>query len=131
MRSSTCTTVSSAHFFSRAKRHHAERFQASGKSINDKVRIYSRIGRALLEAKQTANDPFAAIEAIYTLGGVHRHRDRSGEAGANRRTSTICHWSATASRSSPIHASPARHARTEGSACRWRPAGGVNTLRKT
>jgi len=50
--------------FSRAKRHHAERFQASGKSINAKLRIYSRIGRALLEAKQNGLDPFAAIEAI-------------------------------------------------------------------
>lgn len=50
--------------FARAKRHHVERFQASGKSINAKLRIYSRIGRALLEAKQTGNDPFAAIEAI-------------------------------------------------------------------
>ncbi len=50
--------------FSRAKRHHAERFQASGKSINAKLRIYSRIGRALLEAKQNGLDAFAAIEAI-------------------------------------------------------------------
>ena len=50
--------------FNRAKRHHAERFQQSGKAINDKVRLYSRIGRALLEAKQTGDDPFAAIEAI-------------------------------------------------------------------
>ena len=50
--------------FARAKRHHVERFQASGKSINAKLRIYSRIGRALLEAKQTGKDPFAAIEAI-------------------------------------------------------------------
>lgn len=50
--------------FNRAKRHHAQRFQQSGKAINDKVRLYSRIGRALLEAKQTGSDPFAAIEAI-------------------------------------------------------------------
>ena len=50
--------------FSKAKRHHADRFQASGQAINDKVRLYSRIGRALLDAKQSGNDPFAAIEAI-------------------------------------------------------------------
>lgn len=50
--------------FSKAKRNHAERFQQSGKAINEKVRLYSRIGRALLEAKQSGNDPFAAIEAI-------------------------------------------------------------------
>jgi hypothetical protein len=28
------------------------------------VRLYSRIGRALLDVKQSGNDPFAAIEAI-------------------------------------------------------------------
>ncbi|ETK26940.1 transposase for transposon Tn21 [Paenibacillus larvae subsp. larvae DSM 25719] len=50
--------------FSKAKRDHADCFQKSGKSINDKVRLYSRIGRALLEAKQSGQDPFAAIEAI-------------------------------------------------------------------
>ncbi len=50
--------------FNRAKRRHADRFQQSGKAINDKVRLYSRIGRVLLEAKQTGGDPFAAIETI-------------------------------------------------------------------
>jgi hypothetical protein len=50
--------------FSKAKRKHSDRFQKSGKAINDKVRLYSRIGRALLEAKQLGGDPFAAIEAI-------------------------------------------------------------------
>jgi hypothetical protein len=50
--------------FSKAKRHHADRFQASGKAINDKVRLYSRIGRALIAAKRSGSDPFAAIEAI-------------------------------------------------------------------
>jgi len=50
--------------FSKAKRNHADRFQQSGKAINDKVRLYSRIGRALLDAKQSGGDPFAAIEAV-------------------------------------------------------------------
>jgi hypothetical protein len=50
--------------FSKAKRHHAEHFQQSGKSINEKVRLYFRIGRALLDAKKSGGDPFAAIEAI-------------------------------------------------------------------
>ena len=53
-----------ASLFSQAKRRHAERFQRSGKAINEKVRLYSRIGRALLNAKQSGADPFAAIEAI-------------------------------------------------------------------
>ncbi|MGO9016192.1 MAG: Tn3 family transposase [Dissulfurispiraceae bacterium] len=50
--------------FSRAKRNHAEEFQQSGKVINEKVRMYCRIGQALLDAKQNGRDPFAAIEAI-------------------------------------------------------------------
>lgn len=50
--------------FSKAKRKHADRFQQSGKSINEKVRMYYRIGRALLEAKQNGCDPFQAIESI-------------------------------------------------------------------
>jgi len=50
--------------FSKAKRNHADRFQQSGKAINDKVRLYSRIGRALLDAKQSGSDPFAAIESV-------------------------------------------------------------------
>lgn len=50
--------------FNKAKRTHAERFQRSGKEINNKVRLYSRVGRALLDAKEAGSDPFAAIEAI-------------------------------------------------------------------
>ena len=50
--------------FSKAKRNHADRFQHSGKVINDKVRLYSRIGRALLDAKESGKDPYDAIAAV-------------------------------------------------------------------
>ena len=50
--------------FSRAKRQHAEQFQQSGHSINEKLRLFTRIGNALLTAKETGGDPFTAIEAI-------------------------------------------------------------------
>ena len=50
--------------FSKAKRNHADRFQQSGKAINDKVRLYSRIGRALLDAKASGQDPYDAIAAV-------------------------------------------------------------------
>lgn len=53
-----------AALFSRAKRSHAEAFHESGKSINDKVRLFSRVGRALLEAKKGGGDPYAAIEKV-------------------------------------------------------------------
>ena len=50
--------------FNAAKKKHQQQFQASGKAINDKVRLYGRVGQALLEAKQSGGDPFAAIESI-------------------------------------------------------------------
>jgi len=51
-------------FFNAAKHKHQEKFQESGKAINDKVRLYERIGQALIDARQTGGDPFAAIEAV-------------------------------------------------------------------
>jgi hypothetical protein len=50
--------------FNRAKHSHEQQFQQSGKAINDKVRLFWRIGDALLEAKRTGVDPFTAIESI-------------------------------------------------------------------
>ncbi|EKD96823.1 MAG: Transposase [uncultured bacterium] len=50
--------------FSTAKNKHQQQFQKQGKAINDKVRLYSKIGHALLEAKQSGADPYAAIETI-------------------------------------------------------------------
>jgi TnpA family transposase len=50
--------------FQTAKNRHAQQFHESGKSINEKVSLYGRVGQALLEAKKTGGDPFAAIEAI-------------------------------------------------------------------
>ena len=50
--------------FSRAKKKHERQFQESGKAINEKVRLYFRVGQALLEAKLRGDDPFAAIETI-------------------------------------------------------------------
>lgn len=43
---------------------HQQQFQASGKAINDKVRLYGRICPALFDARQSEGDPFAAIEAV-------------------------------------------------------------------
>lgn len=50
--------------FNAAKNKHQQQFQASGKAINAKVRLFGRIGQVLLEAKQAGRDPFAAIEAV-------------------------------------------------------------------
>ncbi len=58
--------------FSKAKRNHADRFQQSGKAINDKVRLYSRIGRALLDAKQSGADSVCRHRSDHPLGGVQQ-----------------------------------------------------------
>jgi len=50
--------------FNRARRNHEQQFQQSGKAINEKVRLFYRIGHALVEAKQNGGDPFKAIEAV-------------------------------------------------------------------
>lgn len=50
--------------FSDAKRKHTESFHNKGKAINDKVRLYSRVGQALIDARKTGADPFDAIEAV-------------------------------------------------------------------
>ncbi|HNF92590.1 MAG TPA: Tn3 family transposase [Accumulibacter sp.] len=50
--------------FNDAKRKHQQQFQASGKAINAKVRLFGRIGQALIDARQSGDDPFTAIEAV-------------------------------------------------------------------
>ncbi len=50
--------------FASAKNKHAQQFQKQGKAINDKVRLYSKIGRAIVEAKESGGDPYAAIETV-------------------------------------------------------------------
>jgi TnpA family transposase len=50
--------------FARAKNRYRRSFAEAGKAINDKVRLYARVGAALLDAKASRADPFAAIEAV-------------------------------------------------------------------
>ncbi len=50
--------------FKKSERAHAEQFHASGKSINEKVRLYARVSQALIEARSGGGDVFAAIESV-------------------------------------------------------------------
>lgn len=50
--------------FNKAKQRHNTEFQSAGKSINDKLNMYSKIGQALITAKKNNENPFQAIEAI-------------------------------------------------------------------
>ncbi|MGV8267503.1 Tn3 family transposase, partial [Pseudomonas aeruginosa] len=50
--------------FSGATHKQRHQFQRQGKAINDKVRLYSKIGRAVLDAKDCGDDAFANKEAV-------------------------------------------------------------------
>lgn len=50
--------------FAKAKRKHQETFLESARTINEKIRVFAKIGRALLDARKTGEDPFNAIEEI-------------------------------------------------------------------
>ncbi|GAA4367485.1 Tn3-like element ISPa38 family transposase [Hymenobacter saemangeumensis] len=50
--------------FNAAKNKHQQQFQAAGKAINQQVRLFGRIGQALLTARTAGTDPFAAIESV-------------------------------------------------------------------
>ncbi len=50
--------------FADAKRTHAVAFHDQGRAINEQVRLYARVGHALIDARQTGADPFAALEAV-------------------------------------------------------------------
>jgi len=43
---------------------HARAFQADGRAINEKVRLYARVGAALIAAREAKQDPFDAITAV-------------------------------------------------------------------
>ena len=53
-----------ASLFKKTARAHADEFHRSGKAINEKLRLYARIGEALIAAKATSSDAFAAIEGV-------------------------------------------------------------------
>lgn len=51
-------------FFSKARHKHEREFAADGRAVNDKVRLYAKVGAALIASKAAQTDPFAAIEEI-------------------------------------------------------------------
>ena len=47
-------------FFSKARSKYEREFAADGQALNDKVRLYAKIGSALIASKAAQTDPFAA-----------------------------------------------------------------------
>jgi hypothetical protein len=51
-------------FFTKARNKHEKTFAAAGKAINEKLRLYAKVGSALIDAKEKGCDPFSAIETV-------------------------------------------------------------------
>lgn len=64
MRLLICTDRILIKLFAHAKNKHQQRFHNQGKAINDKVRLYSAIGHALLHAKDNGENAFDAIAQV-------------------------------------------------------------------
>ncbi len=69
--------------FRKAEGRHARAFQADGRAINEKVRLYARVGAALIAARETKQDAFDAIAAILPWD---RFRETVAEAEALARS---------------------------------------------
>ena len=50
--------------FRKAEERHARAFQADARAINEKVRLYARVGAALIAARENKQDAFEAIGAV-------------------------------------------------------------------
>ncbi|HQR40224.1 MAG TPA: Tn3 family transposase, partial [Blastocatellia bacterium] len=50
--------------FNAARNRHQQQFQQSGKAINEKVNLFSKIGLALVRARERGEDPYDAIESV-------------------------------------------------------------------
>jgi hypothetical protein len=48
-------------FFTKAKNKYERAFAEQGKAINDKVRLYAKVGAALVSAREQGRDPYVAI----------------------------------------------------------------------
>jgi TnpA family transposase len=50
--------------FRKAERKHLATFQENGKAINDLLKRYTALGRALIDAKSSNSDPYTALEKV-------------------------------------------------------------------
>lgn len=52
--------------FNRGEHTHKEQFQRDGKVINEKVRLYAEVGKALISARESEQDPYELLQSIIT-----------------------------------------------------------------
>ncbi len=72
--------------FSKAEGRQARAFQADARAINEKVRLYARVGAALITAHQDKQDAYDAIAAVISW---ERFRTTVAEAEALARPETF------------------------------------------
>jgi hypothetical protein len=69
--------------FRKAEGRHVRAFQADGRAINEKVRLYARVGAALIAAREAKQDAFDPITAVLPWA---RFRETVAEAEALARS---------------------------------------------
>lgn len=52
--------------FNRGEHTHKDQFQRDGKMINEKVRLYAKVGKALISARESEQDPYELLQSIIT-----------------------------------------------------------------
>ena len=70
--------------FSKAETRHVRAFQADGRAINEKVRLYARVGTALIAAREGVGGSVRGDHRGDPVGALSRQRRRSGNAGSPR-----------------------------------------------
>ena len=68
--------------FRKAEGRHARAFQADARAINEKVRLYARVGAALIAARDGKQDAYGAIAAVIPWERFRTTVARSRGAGA-------------------------------------------------
>ena len=68
--------------FRKAEGRHARAFQADARAINEKVRLYARVGAALIAAHDDKQDAYNAIIALMPWEKFPHDCCRSGGPGA-------------------------------------------------
>ena len=58
--------------FNKARRKHLEQFEASAKQVNEKVDLYARVGRAVLDAREAGGDVLEAVESVLDWAELER-----------------------------------------------------------
>jgi len=83
-------------FFTKARHKYEKRFAAEGKAVNDKVRLYAKVGAALIAAKEAGADPFLAIEAIVPwetfMASVHEAEQLARDAEFDSTALLVDHY---------------------------------------